>query len=182
MNEAEQNDLSFYRYNPWHEQEFILSLSEDTVLPRCCFFPEDGIPQRSPDRYFYYRLDLTLEAENALRGVLGVLVDFKQRRKLMQFLLFFCDQLEIRYKKSSGEFLDCRFRVDFSDRVSISYSTQLCGCIIFLDGKRERIHNISADAIGDLRRLLAEIWEQMRELPGWETREEKDQTVTIRRR
>ena len=179
MCHTEQNVLPFYRYNPWDDEAFILDLLEDAVLPGYCFFPADGIPQRSPDRYFDYRFDLMMEAENALRKILGTLVDFKQRRKLMQFLLFFCDQLEIRYE-STGEFLECRFRIDFSDRISISYSTNLCGCIIFLDGKQKLFHNISPDAIADLRCLLAEMWEQMRELPIWEIVEEDDRSIAVR--
>lgn len=182
MCHTEQNVLPFYRYNPWDDEAFILDLLEDAALPGYCFFPADGIPQRNPDRYFDYRFDLMLEGENALREILGMLVDFKQRRKLMQFLLFFCDQLEITHGKSTGELLECRFRIDFSDRISISYSTRLCGCIIALDGKQDSFHNISPLAIDDLRRLLAEMWEQMRQLPVWEITAGNDRTVTFRRR
>lgn len=182
MNHSDKEPLPFCRYNPWDDEEFILSLSEDTVLPGCCFFPEDGIPQRTPDRYFDYRFDLMLEAENALREFLGILVDFKQRKKLMQFLLFFCDELEISCQKSNGALLECRFRVEFSDRISFLYSSKMCGCIVFLDGKQNLFHNISPDAIDDLRRLLAQMWEQMRQLPVWEIATEDDRTVTFRRR
>lgn len=182
MDHSDKELWPFYRCNPWHDEDFILSLSEDTVLPGYCFFPRDGIPQRTPDRYFDYRFDLMMEAENALRGILGVLVDFKQRHKLMQFLLFFCDQLEITYGKNTGELLECRFRIDLSDHISILYSSRMCGCIIALDGKQDSFHNISPLAIDDLRRLLAEMWEQMRELPVWEITAENDRTVTIRRR
>lgn len=181
MCHTEQNDLSFYRYNPWHDENFLFSLSEDTVLPGYCFFPQDGIPQRTPDRYFDYRFDLMMEAENALRGILGVLVDFKQRRKLMQFLLFFCDQLEITYGKNTGELLECRFRIDLSDHISILYSSRMCGCIIAFDGKQDSFHNISPLAIDDLRRLLAEMWEQMRELPIWEIITDNGKEIQIRR-
>lgn len=182
MCHTEQNDLPFYRYNPWHDEDDLISLSEIEPLPADCFFATDGIRQRTPDRYFDYLFDLMLEGENALRLILGVLVDFKQRRKLMQFLLFFCDQLEIKYVKSNGKLLECQFRIDFSDRVSVSYSTQLCGCIIALAGKQDSFHKISSLAIDDLRCLLVEIWAQMRELPVWETIEENDRTVTCRRK
>lgn len=182
MNNSDKGRLPFYRYNPWHDEDFILSLSDNRPLPAECFFPADGIPQRNPDRYFDYRFDLMMEAESALRGTLGILVDFKQRRKLMQFLLFFCDQLEITYKKSTGVLQECRFWIDFSHRISILYSSRMCGCTIALDGKQDSFHNISPFAIDDLQCILEEIWEQMRELPIWEITEENDRTVTFRRR
>ena len=182
MNYDARSNLPFCRYNPWDDLEYILSLSEDMPLPEKCFLPRDGIPQRDPNRYFDYRFDLMMEAENALRSILGLLVEFKQRRKLLQFLLFFCDQLEIRYDKRTGEFLNGQFRIDFSDRISLRYCTQLCGCIILQDGKQNLFHDISPIAVDELRCLLAELWETLRELPGWELIEEQDETVTLRRK
>ena len=53
---SEKSDFPFYRYNPWYEEDFMLSLWEDMPLPEECFFPDDGIPQRDWDKYFDYRM------------------------------------------------------------------------------------------------------------------------------
>lgn len=174
--------LEFYRCNPWDDCDSILSISNNTDLPAACIFPEDGIPQRNPDACFDFRFDLMLEAESALRSFLGLLVDFRQRRKLTQYLLGLCDLLEITYDKNTGALKECRFRVDFSDRVSILYSSRMCGCIIALDGKQDSFHPITPQAIDDLRHLLAEIWEMIRKIPVWETTAEHGQLVTIQRK
>lgn len=182
MTQSEQAYLPFYRYNPWHDDDEIISLQADTILPAACFFPKEGIPQRGPDRYFDYRFDLMLEAESALRDVLGLLVDFRQSRKLAHFLLSFCDHLEFTYDKDTGILRACCFRINFSDGVSIQYSSRVCGCILLLDGKQNSFHSISPQAIDDLRRLLAEIWDTIRNIPVWETVYESDQQITVVRR
>lgn len=182
MNDFDRVFYPYYRYNPWDDGEFLLSLSEETVLPEYCFFPEDGIPQRNPDRYFDYRFDLMLEAESAFRSFLGLLVDFHQKRKFAQFLLYFSDFLEVTYETNTRTLQECRFRIDLSDRVSILYSSRMCGCILFLDGKQDSFHNISPQAIDDLRRLLAEVWENIRDMPVWEVTKGKDLAATMRRR
>lgn len=174
--------LDYYRYNPWDECDGILSLSGSPELPDSCRFPENGIPQRNPDTLFEYRFDLMLESESKLRSFLGHLVDFRQQRKLTQFLLGFCDAVEITFYKDSGALKECRFQIDFSDRISIIYSTRMCGCITVLDGKMDSFHRISVYAIDDLRQPIGKIWEQIRDLPLWETVSENGNTVRIRRK
>ena len=180
MKNTEQNNLPFYRYNPWDDANYILSLWDNAPLPAECFFSTDMVPERTPDKYFDFVFDLMLEAESSLREILGLLVEFKQRDKLMQFLLFFCDFVEFTWDKNTDSLNECRFQIDLSDGVSVLYSTRLCGCILLLDGTQQRFHDISPIAINDLRQLLAEIWGQMREFPIWEIKEENDNLVTFR--
>lgn len=182
MKNPETQYPEFYRHNPWDDADSILSISDSTILPASCFFPEDGIPQRSPNSFSVYRFDLMLEAESALRSFLGLMVDFRQRRKLTQFLLGLCDLLEITYDKNTGTLKECRFQVEFSNRVSITYSSRMCGCIIALDGKQDSFHHITPQAIDDLRSILTEIWETIRELPIWEVAGQKGDDVYIERK
>lgn len=174
--------LDFCRYDPWTECEGILSLAATTVLPDACLFSKDGIPQRNEDARFDYRLDLMLEAESVLRSVLGLLVGFGQKRKLTQFLLGFCDLLEITYDRNTGTMKECRFQIHFSDRVSLCYSSKMCGCTILLDGKQDSFHRISPYAIDDLRHILSEIWNVIHELPIWEMAAENGSLVTVQHR
>lgn len=157
------NENDFLRANPWDGCDF------DSAV-----FQRDGIPQRGPDRYFDYCLDLQLEADAAIRDLLGLMVDFRQKRKLTQFLLGYCDLLEITCHKHTGILKECRFRIDFSDSISISYSTRMCGSKIMLDGKETHLHSISPEAIDDLRQLMVPIWEEIREWPVWEVEENGD--------
>lgn len=182
MPKEEREYLDFYRYNPWDDCEAILSLSVDPALPDACLFPEDGIPQRNRIAFSDERFDLMLEAESALRSFLGLLVDFRQKRKLMHFLLGFCDLLEITYDRTTGALKECRFQIDFSDRISLRYSSRMCGCIVMLDGKQDSFHSISPYAIDDLRRILVQIWEEIRKLPIWEVVSEKGNEVQVRQR
>ena len=121
-----------------------------------------------------------LEAESALRSFLGILVVFHQKRKLVQFLLGFCDRLEITYDKNTRNLRECRFQIDFSDRISVQYSSRICGCIVTFDGKQDSFYSISPYAIDDLRRILAEIWKIIRALPIWRTLEENANFVKVR--
>lgn len=155
------NENAFYRSSPWNECDF------DSAT-----FLEDGIPQKGPNRYFDYRQDLLLEADTALRDLLGLLVDFRQKRKLTQFLLGYCDLLEMTCHKHNGTLQECRFRVDFSDRASILYSTRVCGSQLLLDGGEEYFHPLTPEAIDDLRQLIFLIWEEIRAWPVWEMMEE----------
>lgn len=180
MPNEDRNYLDFFRYNPWDDCESILSLSASPEFPDACLFPEDGIPQRNRDGFSDYRFDLMLEAESALRSFLGLLVDFRQKRKLMHFLLGFCDLLEITYDRTTGALTECRFQIDFSDRISILYSSRMCGCIILLEGKQDSFYSISPYAIDDLRRILVQIWEDVRALPIWEVISEKGNKVQVR--
>lgn len=173
-------DHSIYR--SWSDCDGVFLLSDDALLPEFCYFPEEGIPQQNPDQFFDYCFELTMDAEYMLRELLGFLVDFRQKRKLTLFLLYFCDLLEITYNKEKGTLLECSFQIDFSDRVSIRYSSRICGCVVCWDGKQESFHNISPNAIDDLRRILSEIWESIRELPIWTTTAENNQTVKVCRR
>lgn len=182
MNKFDSNLWPFWRYNPWDDGDSILSLSEGIALSAACFFPEDGIPERDCNKYFDYRLDLMLEAELAVRGLLGFLVDFHQREKLTRFLLCFCDHLEITYRKNAGELEACSFQINFSDQIALCYSSRMCGCIVALDGKQDSFHSISPCAIDDLRHILEEIWGTIREFPLWEIKAENDQYVTIQRK
>lgn len=156
MQNKDQNHLDFYRYSPWDDCGNVLSLTSTSELPDSCLFLEAGIPQRNLDAFFDYQFDLMLEAETTLRSVLGLLVDFRQKRKLWHFLLGFCDFLEITYNLSTGVLTECRFQIDFSNRISLRYSSRMCGCIILLDGKQDSSHRISPFAIDDLRRILTE--------------------------
>lgn len=182
MPNKDRNYFDFYRYNPWDDYEDILSLVDCAKLPDTCRFPEDGIPQRNRNAFSDYRFDFMLEAESALRSFLGFLVDFRQKRKLAHFLLSFCDLLEITYDRTTGAVKECRFQIDFSDHISLLYSSCMCGCIILLDGKQDSFHPISPYAIDDLRHILAQIWEVIREMSVWETVEEKGNNVQIRRK
>jgi len=163
------NKNAFFRSSPW-----------DGVDSDSAVFQKDGIPQNGPDRYFDYRLDLLLEADDAIRSLLGLTVDFRQKRKLTQFLLGYCDLLEMIYNKYTGILLECRFQVDFSDRISIVYSTRMCGSKILLDGKQERLSPLSPQAIDDLRQLMVPIWEEIREWPIWEMVEEEREFLKVR--
>ena len=141
MNDNDRKDLPFYRYNPWDDAEYTLSLLDDAPLPEECFFPTDFIPQRNPDRYFDFITDLSLETESALREILGLLVEFKQRDKLMRFLFTFCDLLEFTWDVDTDELKECKFQIDFSDGVSVRYSTSMCGCIVLMDGVQQRFQS-----------------------------------------
>lgn len=174
--------LDHSAYCSWNDCDGIISLSGDALIPQSCYFPEEGIPQRNPDQFFDYRFELTLDAEYMLRELLGFLVAFRQKRKLTLFLLYFCDFLEITYSRDSGMLLECNFQIDFSDRVTVRYSSRMCGCVVCWDGKQESLHKISINAIDDLRQILSEIWDSIRELPIWITMAENDQTVKICRR
>ena len=178
MADTNLNDFPFYRYNPWHEAANIRCLWENAPLPPECFFPTDLIPQRNPDKYFDFLLDLTWEAQSALREILGILVEFRQRDKLMQFLFFFCDSLEFTLDKTTDSLSECKFQVDFSDGVSVLFSTRLCGCIVTMEGRRHCFHEIALVALDELRQLLDEIWAQSRSFPIWEITEGNDHTVT----
>lgn len=178
----DQNHLDFYRYSPWDDCESVLSLSAGPEVPDSCLFPEGSIPQQNRDAFSDFRFDLMLEAESALRSFLGLLVDFRQKRKLKHFLLGFCDLLEITYDRTTGVLKECRFQIDFSDRVSILYSSRMCGCIILLDGKQDSFHRISPFAIDDLRHLLVETWDDVRTLPIWHVISERGQEVRLRPR
>lgn len=180
MPNDDQNYLDFGHYNPWDDCEDILSLSASPELPEACLFPADGIPQSNQNAFFDYRFDLMLEAESALRSFLGLLVDFRQKCKLKHFLLGFCDLLEITYDRTTGVLKECRFQIDFSDRISLRYSSRMCGCIIMLDGKQDSFHSISPYAIDDLRRILVQIWVDIRALPIWEIILVKDHEVHVR--
>lgn len=166
-------------YSPWNDGSGIISLSGDALLPESCYFPEEGIPRRNASQFFDYRFELTMDAENMIRELLGFLVDYRQKRKLVLFLFYFCDSLEITYSRDSRKLLECCFQIDFSDCVSIRYSSRMCGCLVCWDGQRESFHKISVNAIDDLRRILSEIWESIRELPIWVTTEENDQSLKI---
>lgn len=157
------NENDFLRSSPWDGGDF------DSTM-----FQRDGIPQKGPDRYFDYRLDLQLEADAAIRDLLGLMVDFRQKRKLIQFLLGYCDLLEMTCHKHTGTLRECCFRIDFSDHISIVYSTRMCGSRILLDGKETYLHPISPEAIDDLRQLMIPIWEEIRKRPIWEVEEEGD--------
>lgn len=156
-----END--FLRSSPWDGCDF-----DSTAFQR------DGIPQKGPDRYFDYLLDLQLEADAAIRDLLGLMVDFRQKRKLTQFLLGYCDLLEMTCHKYTGTLRECRFQIDFSDSISIVYSTRVCGSKILLAGKETHFHPISPEAIDDLRQLMVPIWEEIREWHIWEMVEERD--------
>lgn len=173
-------ECEFYRYNPWDDREMILPCSPERPLPADCFVPENGIPQKDPDAYFDYRFDLMLEAESGLRQFLGVLVGFRQGKKLIHFLLGCFDLLEIVCEKPTEKLLEARFRMYFSDGLSISYSTRMCGCILWLDGKRESFHSISPKAIDDLRQLIGKLWPVLRKLPIWKVVTETDRAITLR--
>ena len=181
MNDNDRKDLPFYRYNHWDDAEYIRSLWDNAPLPEGCFFPSDFIPQRSPDRYFDFIIDLSLEAESSLREILGLLVEFKQREKLMRFLFFVCDMLEFTWNKGEDSLGACNFQVDFSDGVSVLYSTNWCGCVVLVDGVQQSFHDISPIAIDELRQLLSEILGRMRTYSIWEITNENDRTVTYRR-
>lgn len=113
---------------------------------------------------------------------MGLLVDFRQKRKLWHFLLGFCDFLEITYDITTGVLKECRFQIDFSDHISLYYSTRMCGCIILLDGEQDSFHRISPIAIDDLRRILTETWEDIRALPIWHVISESGHEVQLRPR
>ena len=99
MTTEETKYPDFVRSSPWDDGNEILSLFYNTIIPDDGIFPENSIVQKNPDRFFNCRFDLMIEAESVLRSTLGLLVDFRQKRKLTHFLLGFCDLLEITYEK-----------------------------------------------------------------------------------
>lgn len=182
MTTEETKYPDFVRSSPWDDGNEILSLFYNTIIPDDGIFLENSIVQKNLDRFFNCRFDLMIEAESVLRSTLGLLVDFRQKRKLTHFLLGFCDLLEITYEKNTGSLRKCRFQIDLSDGVSILYSSRMCGCIIMLDGKQDSFHRISPRAIDDLRRIIADVWESIRGLSIWEVVAENENDVTIQRR
>ena len=123
-----------------------------------------------------------IEAEGSLREILGLLVEFKQRDKLMHFLFAFCDLLEFTWDVDTDSLKECKFQIDFSDGVSVLYSTSMCGCIVLMDGVQQRFHDISPIAIDELRQLLGEILGRMRMYSIWEISKENDSTATYKRK
>jgi hypothetical protein len=74
----------------------------------------------------------------------------------MVFPVGFCDLLEITYDITTGVLKEYRFQIGFSDRISLRYSSRMCGCIILLNGKQDSFHHVSPFAIDDLRSILTE--------------------------
>ena len=74
-------------YSPWNDGSGIISLSGDALLPESCYFPEERIPHRNASQFFDYRFELTMDAENMIRELLGFLVDYRQKRKLTLFFI-----------------------------------------------------------------------------------------------
>ena len=139
----------------------------------------DGIPQKDPDSYWLYRFNLMLDASSAIHGFLDLLVDYRQKRKLTQFLLCCCDVLEIIYDRRTEILLEYRFRIELSDRITMLYSSRIDECCIYLDGKRESLPTLTPDSHAHLSSLLEEIWEDIRDLPGWKTATESQTAVYV---
>lgn len=142
----------------------------------------DGLPVHGPDEYRKYRFDLMLDAENALRSFLGLLVGYHQTRLFRAFLLYFCDVFELTLDDNPDGLPRFRIRVDFSDRISLEYSTQHIGCLVWVDGKQDSLHRLSAAAMDDLRQMIAELLPDILECPLWDVAKEDGGAVTYRRR
>jgi len=140
---------------------------------------KDGIPQNDPDRYWNYRFNLMLDAASAIHGLLDLLVDYRQKRKLTQFLLCCCDVLEVIYDRRTEALLEYRFRIDLSDRIAMLYSSRIGECYMYLDGKRESLPTLTPDSQAHLSSLLDDIWEDMRNLPDWKTAAESQTAVCV---
>lgn len=148
--------------------------------PKTC--ERDGLMVRSIDEYWHYRIDLMLDAEEALRSFLGMLVDYHQTRLLRAFVLGFCDVFEVTIDSSPDRLPRFRFRIDLSDRLSLEYSTHHSGCLVFVDGKQDSLHRLSAAAMDDLRQMIAELLPIMLPLSLWDVVKKDGSTVTLRRR
>lgn len=145
------------------------------------FDSRDGIHQNDPDSYWHYRFNLMLDATSAIQGFLELLMDYNQKRKLTQFLLYFCDQLEITFDRHTGTIQEYRFQVDFSDRISLQYSSRAEECYVFLDGEKDYLPTLSPEFISVLNQFLAQIWNEIRTLPIWETVTEDTHILRVTR-
>lgn len=176
----------FESIRPSHWQdagEYRIPRGESEIMdPPSQALPSDGCRDIPLDYYWDYRFDLMDRAEDAVFDLLGTMVDFKQQGKFKALLLGFCDNLEYTYYKSNRDFRFLKFRIDFSESISIEYSTRCLECIIWLNGRRDSMIGLSPCAMDDLRKLAAPIWEQVRDLDIWDTVSEDRDTVTVRRR
>lgn len=127
----------------------------------------DGIPWNDPDSYWRYRFDFMLDAASAMQGLLELLVEYRQTRKLTQFLLYCCDQLEITIDRKTGKMREYRFGIDLSNRISLQYSNRVEECRVFLDGQRDSFPTYFPEKLDALGKMLTEIWEDTRGLPVW---------------
>lgn len=142
----------------------------------------DGLPVHGLDEYWNYRFDLMLDAENALRSFLGLLVGYHQTRLLEAFLLGFCDVFEVTVDDNPHKLPRFRLRVDVSNGLSYEYSTHHAGCLVWVDGKQDSLHCLSTAAMDDLRQMIAELLPTMLQYPIWDVVKQDGGTITMRRR
>lgn len=180
----DNNYFPAFRPNNWLESTDLRKMRDNArpMDPKPKTREGDGLPIHDMDEYWHYRFDLMLDAESALRAFLGMLVDYHQTRLLEVFLLGFCDIFEVTFDSNFGSIPRFRFRIDLSDRLSCEYSTHHIGCLIWVDGRQDSLHQISIAAMDDLRQTIAELLPIMLQFPIWDVVKQDGSTVTLRRR
>lgn len=139
----------------------------------------DGIPRNNPDRYWNYRFELMIEAASAMQGVLEFLVNYNQKHRLTQLLLTSCDLLEFTIDRRTGKLLEYRFRICFSDRIALQYSSRPGDCRVYLDGEKDSFPTYFPENLEALSRILEQLWEDTRMLPIWKIVKEDPLTICI---
>lgn len=180
----DNNSFPAFRPNNWLDTTDLQRMRGDSrpMEPESKAREGDGLMVHGMDEYWHYRFDLLLDSEDALRSFLGMLVDYHQTRLLKAFLLGFCDIFEVTVDGNPNRLPRFRLRVDVSDGISYEYSTHHAGCLVWVDGKQDSIHRLSAAAMDDLRQMIAELLPAILQHPIWDTVKQSDDTVTLRRR
>ena len=176
--------VDFFSCGPWMDDERIPSVchSAEIMEPKPQRLSGDGPIAKDADQYWQYQFDVMIEAESALHTFIGLLVDFRQVRKMAHFLMGTADLLEFSIPKDPQRFLKFRFRFDFAPGVSLEYSSQHCGCMIWINGRQDTLHKLSIPAMAALRDRLGQVWEVVKAYPVWDVLSETELSVTVRRR
>lgn len=175
---------AIYRDSDWwigSEREPIL-LAGGQPLPIPWDFPSDGVSRQSPEVLLDYQIDLAMEAEQMIRGMLAMMVDFHQVQKLAHFLLGCCDCLEFSIYKTVDKVEDCQFQMAFSNGVSLEFSTQACGFTLWWLFKPRTFHVVDTNAIGQFLEIVNEVWLSIQKLPIWEVVSDSKSRITYRRK
>lgn len=175
---------AIYRDSDWwigSESQPIL-LADGQPLPIPWDFLTDGVSRQKPEVLLDYQIDLAMEAEQIIRGILAMMVDFHQVQKLAHFLLGFCDCLEFSIYKTVDKVEDCQFQIGFSNGVSLEFSTQACGFTLWWLFKPRTFHVVNTNAIEAFLDIAHEVWLSIQNLPIWEVTADSKRRITYRRR
>lgn len=174
----------YFKFHPsawFDENQEPRKIDSSAVMePPSRILPGDGLQFCDPDLFWEYQFGMTLDAESELRMFLATLVTYHQTRKLAHFLTGFADVFELNLWKNQERLPSFRFRCDFSPRISVECSTKHCGFLIFLDGKQDLLHSIPPVALDDLRKMIVDVWEILKDAPIWQRISETNDTITVR--